>query len=107
MKYLAAYALCSLKGSAPTEEDIIKVLNAANTEVDADRVKHIISELSGKDLNELISQGSTKLQSFSLGGGAAPAASSSAPASSGSQSAAKEAAPAEEEDEDMGLGLFD
>ena len=107
MKYLAAYALCSLKGSSPTEEEIIKVLNAADTEVDVDRVKHLISELDGKDLEALISQGSSKLQSVSLGGGVAPAAQSGSQASAGAPAAAKEAEPAEEEDEDMGLGLFD
>eukprot|EP00009_Paramoeba_aestuarina_P009430 CAMPEP_0201521566 /NCGR_PEP_ID=MMETSP0161_2-20130828/14894_1 /ASSEMBLY_ACC=CAM_ASM_000251 /TAXON_ID=180227 /ORGANISM="Neoparamoeba aestuarina, Strain SoJaBio B1-5/56/2" /LENGTH=108 /DNA_ID=CAMNT_0047920221 /DNA_START=43 /DNA_END=369 /DNA_ORIENTATION=+ len=108
MKYLAAYALCSLKGETPSEKDIIRVLEAAGTEVDAERVKHIVSELQGKDLQSLISQGSTKLQSFAVGGGSAPSAAPAGKASAGApQAAAKEAAPEEEEDEDMGLGLFD
>ncbi|KNH05323.1 60S acidic ribosomal protein P2 [Perkinsela sp. CCAP 1560/4] len=108
MKYLAAYALCSLKGSAPTESELVKVLEAAGSPVDLDRIKHVVGELQGKDLNDLISQGSAKLQTFAVGGGsAAPAGSSSNTNSGAAAQSAAEAAPEEEEDEDMGLGLFD
>lgn len=70
----------------------------------------VVSELTGKDLETLIKEGSEKLASVPSGGGAAPAAAAAAaPAAGGAAESKKEEKKEEEEeeDEDMGFGLFD
>ncbi|KAI5821120.1 60s acidic ribosomal protein-domain-containing protein [Pyronema omphalodes] len=111
MKHLAAYLLLTLAGNAsPSAEDVKAVLSSVGVEADADRLEKLISELSGKSIDELIAEGSSKLASVPSGG-AAPAASSGAAAGGAAAAAdepAKEEAKEEEEsDEDMGFGLFD
>merc|ERR1712124_172228 len=82
-----------------TEENLGKILAAANVKVQPFWPRVFAKILDGKDadtINDII-----------MGGGAAPAAGGAAPA----EEAPKEEAPAEEEeeesDEDMGFGLFD
>ncbi|KAK5117531.1 60S acidic ribosomal protein P2 [Meristemomyces frigidus] len=115
MKHLAAYLLLGLAGNtSPSAEDIKEVLSSVGIEVEDDRLALLLKELEGKDINELIKEGTEKLASVPSAGGAAPAAAAPA-ASAGGAGAAAEAAPAakekeaekEESDEDMGFGLFD
>ncbi|KAG9646887.1 hypothetical protein KCU98_g22910, partial [Aureobasidium melanogenum] len=109
MKYLAAYLLLNLAGNeSPSAEDIKSVLSSVGVDAEGERLDKLISELSGKNIQELISEGSAKLASVPSGGAAA--AGGAAPAAG----AADEAAPAEEKaeekeesDDDMGFGLFD
>ncbi|KAL2759117.1 hypothetical protein ACRALDRAFT_1055742 [Sodiomyces alcalophilus JCM 7366] len=110
MKHLAAYLLLGLGGNAsPTADDIKTVLESVGIEADEERVEKLIAELDGKDINELIAEGSTKLASVPSGGAGGAAA--PAGGAGGAEEAAKEDAPKEEEaeesDEDMGFGLFD
>ncbi|TVY68810.1 60S acidic ribosomal protein P2 [Lachnellula suecica] len=111
MKHLAAYLLLSLGGnSTPSASDVKTVLESVGIEADDERLNTLISELKGKDLQELISEGSSKLASVPSGGagGAAPAAGGAA---AGGAAEEKEEEKKEEEkeesDEDMGFGLFD
>lgn len=54
MKNIAAYLLLQLGGKAtPTAADITSVLEAAGAEVDSSRIEKLISELEGKDINEV------------------------------------------------------
>jgi large subunit ribosomal protein LP2 len=54
MKYLAAYLLLTLGGKAsPSAEDVKAVLSSVGAEVDSERLDKLISELSGKDINEV------------------------------------------------------
>ncbi|EON61881.1 hypothetical protein W97_01099 [Coniosporium apollinis CBS 100218] len=114
MKHLAAYLLLGLGGNTdPSASDIKGVLESVGIEADDDRLEKLLEELKGKDLNDLIQQGSQKLASVPSGGaGGAPAAGGAA-AASGGGAAAEEEKPAEKEeekeesDEDMGFGLFD
>ncbi|KAG9515743.1 hypothetical protein KCU71_g23943, partial [Aureobasidium melanogenum] len=109
MKYLAAYLLLNLAGNeSPSAEDVKSVLSSVGVDAEGERLDKLISELSGKNIQELISEGSAKLASVPSGGAAA--AGGAAPAAG----AAAEAAPAEEKaeekeesDDDMGFGLFD
>ncbi|KAI4727821.1 hypothetical protein E4T49_04434 [Aureobasidium sp. EXF-10728] len=109
MKYLAAYLLLNLAGNEqPSAEDVKSVLSSVGVDAEGDRLEKLISELSGKNIQELITEGSAKLASVPSGGAAA--AGGAAPAAGG----AAEAAPAEEKaeekeesDDDMGFGLFD
>lgn len=51
MKHLAAYLLLSLGGNtAPSAKDIKAVLDSVGIEADDDRLKTLISELKGKDI---------------------------------------------------------
>ncbi|KAI0484674.1 ribosomal protein 60S [Xylariaceae sp. FL0804] len=111
MKHLAAYLLLVQGGNtSPSAKDIKGVLSSVGIEADDERLDKLISELKGKDINELITEGSSKLASVPSGGaGGAPAAGGAA---AGGGAAAEEKAEEKEEekeesDEDMGFGLFD
>ncbi|KAM0346595.1 hypothetical protein ACHAPU_005307 [Fusarium lateritium] len=109
MKHLAAYLLLQLGGNtSPSAADVKAVLESVGIEADSDRLDNLISELEGKDVQELISEGSQKLASVPSGG--AGAASGGAAAAGGAAEEAKEEEKEEEKeesDEDMGFGLFD
>ncbi|RIA95525.1 60s acidic ribosomal protein [Glomus cerebriforme] len=112
MKHLAAYLLLNLAGKTPNESNIKSLLDTVGIETDDARLKQLLGELDGKDIDELVNSGLSKLASVPTGGGGAAAASSGAAAGG----ATAEAAPAEEakkeeekeeSDDDMGFGLFD
>ncbi|KAK4696413.1 large subunit ribosomal protein LP2, partial [Lecanoromycetidae sp. Uapishka_2] len=114
MKHLAAYLLLGLGGNtSPSAKDVKGVLSSVGIDADDERLDKLISELEGKDLQELISQGTSKLASVpSGGGGGGGAASGGAPAAGGAAPAEEEKKEEKEEekeesDEDMGFGLFD
>ena len=113
MRYVAAYLLAVLGGKAsPAAGDIEKILSSVGIEADQERLKRVISELNGKTIDDVISQGREKLSSMPVGGaGAAPAAAdtAAAPAAEEKKEAKKEEKKeeSESEDDDMGFGLFD
>lgn len=106
MKYLAAYLLLVNAGNpSPSAADVSSLLKSISIEVDEDKLKKLISEVEGKNAEELIAAGTEKLSSIPTGGastGSAVAASSNA---SVAEKVSEEAA--EESDDDMGFGLFD
>jgi large subunit ribosomal protein LP2 len=54
MKHLAAYLLLSLGGNtSPSAKDIKAVLESVGIEADDERLNSLISELKGKDLQEV------------------------------------------------------
>jgi len=110
MRYLAAYLLLNLGGNSdPSAADIKKLLATVGIEAQDERLNLLLKELKGKDINDLVKQGSEKLASVPSGGAAA-SSSSAAPAASGGAKEEKkeEKKEAEEEsDDDMGFGLFD
>ncbi|KAJ3368983.1 60S acidic ribosomal protein P2 [Allomyces arbusculus] len=108
MKHIAAYLLAVLGGNAsPSAADVSKILAAVGVDADSTQLNKVIAELDGKNVEEVIAEGMTKLASVPSGGAAAGAAAGGAAA----PAAAAEAAPVEEEkeesDDDMGFGLFD
>jgi len=115
MKHLAAYLLLGLGGNtSPSADDVKGVLESVGIDADEERLEKLISELKGKDLQELIAEGSTKLASVPSGGaGAGGAAAPAAGGAAAGGAPAEEEKPAEKEeekeesDEDMGFGLFD
>ncbi|XP_046575797.1 60S acidic ribosomal protein P2-like [Haliotis rubra] len=111
MRYVAAYLLANLGGSNnPSAADIEKILGSVGIEVEKDKITKVISELKGKNIEELIEEGQKKLASVPTGGvAAAGGAGSAAPAAGGAAEAKKEEKKeeSESEDEDMGFGLFD
>ncbi|KAJ5320153.1 hypothetical protein PENANT_c025G04970 [Penicillium antarcticum] len=109
MKYLAAYLLLALAGNeTPSAADIKSVLSSVGIDAEGDRLDKVIAELEGKNLQELISEGSTKLASVPSGGaGAAAPAAAAAGGAAAPAEEKKEEKVEEESDEDMGFGLFD
>ncbi|XP_047630830.1 60S acidic ribosomal protein P2 isoform X2 [Phacochoerus africanus] len=114
MRYVASYLLAALGGNtSPSAKDIKKILDSVGIEADDDRLNKVISELNGKNIEDVIAQGIGKLASVPSGGAVAVAAApgSAAPAA-GSAPAAEEKKEekkeeSEESDDDMGFGLFD
>ncbi|KAI4132049.1 MAG: hypothetical protein LQ338_000907 [Usnochroma carphineum] len=113
MKHLAAYLLLGIGGNtSPSADDIKGVLSSVGIDADDERLDKLISELEGKDIQELIAEGSTKLASVPSGGGGGGGG-AAAPTAGGGAAAAEEKPPEkepekeEESDEDMGFGLFD
>jgi len=97
MRYVAAYLLAVLGGNAsPSADDISAIISSVGIDIDKEKLDKVISELSGKSVEELIAEGSKKLASVPSGGGAAEAPKEE-----------KKEEPAEESDDDMGFGLFD
>ncbi|KAM9658143.1 large ribosomal subunit protein P2 isoform 2-T2 [Trichechus inunguis] len=114
MRYVASYLLAALGGnSSPSAKDIKKILDSVGIEADDDRLNKVISELNGKNIEDVIAQGIGKLASMPAGGavavaaapGSAAPAASSAPAAEEKKEEKKEES--EESDDDMGFGLFD
>lgn len=111
MRVIAAYMLAVLGGdNDPDAAKIKSILDAVGTSAPEDEVKKVIGELSGKDLDALIEQGSEKLAAVpGGGGGAAPAAAGGdAPAEEKKEEAAAAAEESEDEsEEEMDFDLFD
>lgn len=58
MRYVAAYLLAVLGGKvSPAAADVEKILSSVGIEADGEKLKKVISELSGKNVEELIEQG--------------------------------------------------
>ena len=54
MKHLAAYLLLGLGGNtSPSAKDVKEVLDSVGIEADDERLDKLISELKGKDLQEV------------------------------------------------------
>ena len=109
MKYLAAYLLLTTGGNtSPSAADIKAVLSSVGIEAEDDRISALLAELDGKDIQELIAEGSSKLASVPTGGAAAAGGAASAGGAAAEAAAEEEVEEeAEESDDDMGLGLFD
>lgn len=55
MRYVAAYLLATLGGNKdPSAQDIKDILESVGIEADEERLNIVISELKGKDVNEVI-----------------------------------------------------
>ncbi|KAG6935375.1 Ribosomal Protein Lateral Stalk Subunit P2-like, partial [Chelydra serpentina] len=112
MRYVAAYLLAVLGGNNnPTAKNIKKILNSVGIDADDECVNKVISELNGKDVDDVVNSGLSKLACVPAGSAVAaapatsPAAGEGAPAEEKKEEEKKEES--EESDEDMGFGLFD
>ncbi|CAO3570916.1 60S acidic ribosomal protein P2 [Mortierella alpina] len=108
MKYLAAYLLLTIGGNtAPAAKDVSALLATVGIEAEAERIESLIAQLAGKDINELIAEGTSKLASVPSGGAAAAPAAGGAAAATEAKAEEKKEEAKEESDDDMGFGLFD
>ena len=65
MKYLATYLLLKLGGNDhPSKEDIIQALAAVGIDADEADIDKMMEAMEGKDLDEMIAQGTTMLATF-------------------------------------------
>ena len=75
MRHLAAYLLLVVGGNeSPSAADVKTLLQSAGVESDDERLGALITELEGKNIEELVALGSARLMKGGVGGGAAPAA---------------------------------
>nr|XP_020835012.1 60S acidic ribosomal protein P2 isoform X4 [Phascolarctos cinereus] len=108
MRYVAAYLLAVLGGNdSPNSKDLKKILDSVGIETDEERLKKVISELSGKNIEDVIAQGSSKLASMPAAGAVAVAASAGSAAPAAEEKKEEKKEESEESDDDMGFGLFD
>nr|ABW90411.1 putative ribosomal protein P2 [Barentsia elongata] len=113
MRYVAAYLLAALGGnSSPSASDIKKILGSVGVEAEDERLNKVISELKGKNLEEVLAEGAEKLASVPSGGavasgGAAAAGGGAADAAPAAEEKKKPEPESDESDDDMGFGLFD
>eukprot|EP00591_Stephanopyxis_turris_P004887 CAMPEP_0195511286 /NCGR_PEP_ID=MMETSP0794_2-20130614/3662_1 /TAXON_ID=515487 /ORGANISM="Stephanopyxis turris, Strain CCMP 815" /LENGTH=114 /DNA_ID=CAMNT_0040638853 /DNA_START=95 /DNA_END=439 /DNA_ORIENTATION=+ len=106
MRHIAAYLLLRLGGNdAPDADAVTNVLTAVGVDADADAVAKVVADLSGKDLDALIAEGSKKLAAVPTGGGGGGGGGAGgAAAAEEVEEEKKEEEP--EEEADVG-GLFD
>ena len=64
MRYVAAYCLFALSGKNPSAKDLEKLLGSVGVDCDAEQAKKVVSELEGKDLEELIKDGKSLMFSW-------------------------------------------
>lgn len=58
MRYVAAYLLAVLGGNeTPSAADIEKVLSSVGIDADAERLKLVVGQLKGKNIEDLIKEG--------------------------------------------------
>ncbi|QCE09439.1 60S acidic ribosomal protein P2B-like [Vigna unguiculata] len=113
MKVVGAYLLAVLGGNPdPSASDIKHILGAVGAEADDELIKLLLTEVKGKDFNELLASGREKMSAVSGGGGAVAVAAAPAAGGGGAAPAAeakeeKKVEEKEESDDDMGFSLFD
>ncbi|XP_034628421.1 60S acidic ribosomal protein P2-like [Trachemys scripta elegans] len=89
---------------SPTSKNLKKILNRVDIETD-ERLNKVIGELNGKNIEDVIAQGNSKLASMPAGGAVAVSAGPGSAAPAEEKKEQKEES--EKSDDDMGFGLFD
>ncbi|XP_042236251.1 60S acidic ribosomal protein P2-like [Homarus americanus] len=110
MRHIAAYLLAAMGTNQPTAATIKSILGSVGVEADEKQLAVLIEKLEGKNLNNLIAQGSALISSMpSCGGGVSSSIDAVAPAAAPAAEVKEEKKeePEEESDDDMGFGLFD
>ncbi|CAM8992470.1 unnamed protein product [Rhodiola kirilowii] len=114
MKVIDAYLLAVLGGNTtPSTDDLKKILASIGAEADDDKLQLLLTEVTGKDITELIASGREKVASVPSGGGGGVIVVSANNRGGGAAPAAAEikkeekVEEKEESDDDMGFSLFD
>jgi large subunit ribosomal protein LP2 len=106
MRHLSTYLLLVAGGNAsPSAEDVTNALSQVGVEVDSVRLAHLISEMAGKNPEELMAEGKSLLVKM---GGAAQGPPPVAAGAAAPAAAAKVEKPKEEEVDPMegGMDMF-
>ena len=72
MRYVAAALLTAMGGGEINKKNIKNLLDVVGIECDEDKINKVVEELKGKNIEELLEEGSKKLASMPAAG-AAPA----------------------------------
>uniref|UniRef100_A0A8C4YJX7 Large ribosomal subunit protein P2 n=2 Tax=Gopherus TaxID=38771 RepID=A0A8C4YJX7_9SAUR len=93
------------QSSTLLQKDLKKILDSVGIEIDDERLNKVIGELNGKNIEDVIAQGNSKLDSMPAGGVVAVSGGpySTAPEEKKEQ----EKDESEKSDDDMGFSLFD
>ena len=101
MRYAAAYVLATLGGNAnPDVSAISKILASVGIDCDNAKAQKVVDACKGKNIDQIIEEGTKKLSSLPTGGAAAPAAGGAAAAAGGAADAKKGAAKEEPKKEE-------
>merc|ERR1712183_843052 len=68
MKYVAAYMLAALSGEAPSKDAVTKILESVGADINAEQFDKVFAELDGKNVDEVVAEGMSKLASVPSGG---------------------------------------
>jgi large subunit ribosomal protein LP2 len=80
MRYAAAYVLATLAGNtSPDVTSISKILGSVGIDCDNAKAQKVIDACKGKNIDQIIEEGTKKLSSLPVGGGAV-ASTAAAPA---------------------------
>lgn len=105
MRYLASYLLLKQSGvNNIRDTDIKELLGSVGIDVDEQKLSKVLSELTDKDIDELIKLGSAKLASVPSGGSVSSTNQVTVEIKEESKVVEETK---EESDDDMGFGLFD
>ena len=119
MRYAAAYVLAVLAGNSnPDVATVSKILGSVGIDCDNTKAQKVINACKGKNVDEIIAEGTKKLSSLPAAGPAVASGSAggAAPAAADAKKPAAKAEPkkeekkkeeSDEEGDDMGFGLFD
>merc|ERR1712027_143125 len=106
MKYVAAHLLASLNGDSPSKDAVKSILESVGAEINEEQFNKVFSELDGKNVDDVVSEGMGLLASVPSGGAAAPAAGGAAAAAGEPAAEEKKEESEAESDSDMGFDLF-
>jgi large subunit ribosomal protein LP2 len=106
MQEIAAYLLLFLGGNETPSVDDIKglIVTAGNEDPSEDKITSLLGDLEGKSVNDLLSDGMSKLKDVPMGGGGGGGGAVAAPSSSAPAAAAPKEEEKKEEEEEMDLG---
>lgn len=93
----AALLLCKLGGKSGSADEIKAVIEAAGLEVDDDQLTKLTGDLDGKDIEEILKEGSETIKDVPFGGGGGGGAGGAGGADGDAGEEAKEEEPEEEE----------
>ena len=103
MKEVAAYLLCVLGGNdTPSASDISSVIAASGSDPAEESISTLVSDLEGKSVNDLLSEGMEKLKDVPMGGSGGGGA--AAGGAAGGEAAEEEKEEEEEEEEAPAMG---
>lgn len=107
LKYISAYALCSIKNPSPSKDDVAKIVKLGGA-FDQSELDAFWTSFEGKSFASAVAEGQSKMTAASAGGGggAAPAAAAAAAPAPGAKPAAAAKAPEPEESEGEMMDLF-
>ena len=102
MKHIAAYMMLKIAGKDATVDEITAVVAAAGGEADADAAAKLVSDMEGKNVDEVLASGMERMKDVPMGGGGGGGGGGAA---GGAAEAEAEEEKVEEEEMDLSGGM--